>query len=55
MLAVVSDSSPLVYLTRLGRFELLHQLYEGVLIPNAVWREVAVEGEIGRASCRERV
>jgi len=44
MLAVVSDSSPLVYLTRLNRFDLLRQLYEGVFIPNAVWREVAVEG-----------
>lgn len=44
MLAVVSDSSPLLYLTRLGRFDLLRQLYEGVFIPNAVWREVAIEG-----------
>ncbi|MSR65960.1 MAG: DUF3368 domain-containing protein [Pedosphaera sp.] len=44
MLAVVSDSSPLVYLTRLGRFDLLRQLYEGVFIPMAVWREVGIEG-----------
>ena len=44
MLAVVSDSSPLLYLTRLGRFDLLRQLYEGVFISNAVWREVAIEG-----------
>ncbi len=44
MPAVVSDSSPLVYLTRLGEFELLHRLYESVLVPEAVWREVAVDG-----------
>ena len=44
MLAVVSDSSPLVYLTRLDRFDLLRQLYDRVFIPGAVWREVAEEG-----------
>ena len=44
MLAVVSDSSPLVYLTRLNRFYLLRQLFNGVFIPDAVWREVALEG-----------
>jgi predicted nucleic acid-binding protein len=44
MPAVVSDSSPLVYLTRLGRFDLLRVLYQQVLVPPAVWREVAVEG-----------
>jgi predicted nucleic acid-binding protein len=44
MLAVVSDSSPLVYLTRLDRFELLCQLYDRVFIPPAVWQEVAMEG-----------
>jgi predicted nucleic acid-binding protein len=44
MPAVVADSSPLVYLARLGRLELLRLLYSEVLIPDAVWREVAVEG-----------
>ena len=44
MPVVVSDSSPLVYLTRLGRFELLRQIYGEVLIPSAVWQEVAVAG-----------
>jgi uncharacterized protein len=48
MPAVVSDSSPFVYLTRLGRFELLRVLYGQVLIPPAVWREVVIEGA-GRA------
>ena len=44
MPVVVADSSPLVYLARLGRLELLRLLYSEVLIPDAVWREVAVEG-----------
>ena len=44
MPAVVADSSPLVYLSRLGRLELLRELHGEVLIPPAVWREVAEEG-----------
>lgn len=44
MPAVVSDSSPLVYLTRLERSALLREIYGQVLIPSAVWREVAVVG-----------
>ena len=45
MPAVVADSSPIVYLARLGRLELLRSLYSEVFVPPAVWREVAVEGK----------
>lgn len=45
MLAVVSDSSPLIYLTRLGRLSLLRELHDSVFVPQAVWDEVAVGGE----------
>ncbi|MBI4323652.1 MAG: DUF3368 domain-containing protein [Chloroflexi bacterium] len=45
MLAVVSDSSPLIYFTRLDQFTLLRQLYDHVLVPPAVWRELAVQGK----------
>jgi hypothetical protein len=45
MRAVVSDSSPLIYLTRLGQLVLLRQLHESVLVPPAVWQEVAVGGK----------
>lgn len=45
MLAVVSDSSPLIYLARLGRFSLLRELHDAVFIPPAVWQEVAIRGE----------
>ena len=44
MLAVVSDSSPLIYLTRLDSVPLLHRLHEQVMIPPAVWEEIAVRG-----------
>ena len=45
MPAVVADSSPLVYLARLGHFEVLHVLHQEVFIPPAVWREVGVQGQ----------
>src|SRR4051794_39272527 len=44
MLVVVSDSSPLIYLTRLELFPLLRRLHEIVVIPNAVWNEITVGG-----------
>lgn len=44
MLAVVCDSTPLVYLSKLGRFALLRRAYDEVLVPPAVWQEVATGG-----------
>ena len=44
MPAVISDASPLIYLTHLGRFALLRELHGCVLIPPAVWREVGERG-----------
>jgi predicted nucleic acid-binding protein len=38
--AVISDSSPLIALTQIGRLDLLHQLHSNVLVPPAVAREV---------------
>lgn len=37
---VVSDSSPLVALARVGQFRLLQLLFGEVLVPSAVWDEV---------------
>ena len=37
---VVSDTSPVLNLARIGRLELLHSLYHEVLIPSAVYREL---------------
>lgn len=44
MPAVVSDSTPLIYLARLERLSWLRVFYGQVMIPNAVWREVAING-----------
>jgi predicted nucleic acid-binding protein len=43
-LAVVSDASPLIILSKLGRLSLLTRLYDRVLIPQAVHREAVVAG-----------
>jgi len=44
MAAVISDSSPLIYLAWLGHFDLLRQLYAQLVVPAAVWDEVALRG-----------
>jgi predicted nucleic acid-binding protein len=40
---VVSDTSPLLNLARIGRLELLRDLYQSVIIPPAVQRELSDE------------
>jgi len=42
---VVSDASPLINLACIHRLNLLRTLYGEVVIPQAVWAEVVVEGE----------
>lgn len=42
---VVSDASPLVILGRIGKLDLLHDLYGDIVVPEAVWHEVVVEGK----------
>jgi predicted nucleic acid-binding protein len=56
-MSVVSNASPLINLSRIGRLGLLSQLYGELTVPEAVWREVVLEGaeqpgakEIERAS-----
>ena len=41
---IVSNASPLVNLARIGKLDLLCELYGKLLIPEAVWREVVVDG-----------
>jgi len=43
-MSVVSNASPLISLARIGRLDLLRQLYGELLIPEAVWHEVVIEG-----------
>lgn len=37
---VVSDTTPLLYLARVGRLELLRELYVEVVVPQTVWDEL---------------
>ena len=41
---VVSNTSPLLYLAALGDFELLRDLFSKIVIPRAVFREIAAGG-----------
>ncbi len=43
-MSVVSSASPLISTARIGKLDLLHQLYGEVFIPEAVWHEVVVKG-----------
>lgn len=41
---IVCDSSPLIHLARIGKLSLLRDLYGSLVVPEAVWREVVVDG-----------
>lgn len=43
-MSIVSNASPLINLARIGRLDLLYQLYGELVIPEAVWNEIVVEG-----------
>ena len=43
-MTVVSDSSPLITLSKIGQFDLLPQLYRTIIITPEVYAEVAVTG-----------
>ena len=58
---VVADASPLIALARVGRLELLREMFGSLLLPEAVWREVVAAGldrpgvsELGQATWVER-
>jgi predicted nucleic acid-binding protein len=42
---VVSDSSPLIALARIGCFDLLPKLYSGIYISEEVYKEVVIDGK----------
>lgn len=43
-MSVVSNASPLINLARIGKLDLLRQLYGELFIPKAVWQEVVTDG-----------
>lgn len=44
-MTVVSDASPIINLARIEALHLLAELYETVVLPEAVWTEIVVDGE----------
>ena len=44
MLKVVSNSSPLIHLGKIGLLDLLAEQFHQILIPRAVWQEAVEEG-----------
>lgn len=43
-MSIVSNASALINLARIGKLELLRQLYGELIVPEAVWQEVVVTG-----------
>jgi hypothetical protein len=43
-MSIVSNASLLINLSRIGKLDLLRDLYDEVIIPEGVWHEVVVEG-----------
>jgi predicted nucleic acid-binding protein len=49
---VIADSTPLIYLAAIGKFDLLGVLYGQIIIPSAVYEEVVIQGA-GRPGAAE--
>nr|MBC7245066.1 DUF3368 domain-containing protein [Chloroflexota bacterium] len=43
-MTVVSNASPLINLARIGQLDLIRNLYDELVIPEAVWHEIVVAG-----------
>jgi predicted nucleic acid-binding protein len=43
-LKIVSNASPLINLARIGKLDLLRGLFSKLLIPEAVWGEIVIDG-----------
>lgn len=43
-MSVVSNASPLINLARIGKLDLLRELYGAIIVPEAVWQEIVVAG-----------
>jgi len=42
---IISDSSPLMALSAIGKLHLLKEEFGGIIVPDAVWTEVTVDGK----------
>jgi len=43
-MSIVSNASLLINLARIGKLRILKELYDELIIPEAVWHEIVVEG-----------
>jgi len=41
---VISNATPLIYLAKADQLDLLHLIFKEIIIPNAVYKEVVIEG-----------
>jgi len=51
-LLVVSNSSVIIALARICRLDLLERLFRKIIVPEAVWKEVTIEGKPGSEKVR---
>ena len=49
-MTVVADSTPCIYLARLGDLGILQKFFGRIVLPEAVWRELTVEAHLPGAS-----
>ncbi len=42
---VISNSSPIIHLAKIGRIHLLQEFYKNIAIPSAVYEECIIEGK----------
>lgn len=42
---IISDSSPLMALSTIGKLHLLKEQFSEVIVPDAVWKEITVDGK----------
>ena len=49
---IISDTSPIINLAVIGQLDLLQKLYGRVVIPQAVYEEIVIEG-VGQAGATE--
>lgn len=50
---MISDATPLIFLSKIGKLNLLKKLFKEIIIPKAVQKEVLVEGKPGYAVIQE--
>ena len=47
---IISNSTPLIYLTKLGKLNLLKDLFKKIIIPEEVFQEVVIRGKANHVS-----